>query len=195
MRSLAQIQEQFVETMIGTKGVKTKIESQTLQIYRRLIAVNHESALEDVYPVCKKIVGERYFSQLAWRFLCEHPPTDSDLNTYGDIFALFLTEQVKIEPTLEKIPYIADCAAFEWGLYRCSKKVSKKLKQSAEVKLTLAPYVELCCSAFPIAQIWQAHQEDDFDELHLEQGMYRYVVWLVGESVHYTVVQLSLIHI
>lgn len=139
MSTLEDFQKRILDVLLA--GEKT---DSGLDIYRTIIAENHNSALSDTYPVCEQLVGSDYFKVLAWNYLRTYPTGEPDLNLYGKDFPIFLFEWfTKHSPYIELL-YLKDIAAIEWAMYFLP------LDQGTD-EMT----VEVECNAL---DIWKAHQ-------------------------------------
>lgn len=65
------------------------------------------------FPVCRRIIGEACFTQLALRYGDYARPYSRDLNLYGDRFAEFLSTQHQIVTTT---PYLVDLCRIEFAV-------------------------------------------------------------------------------
>jgi len=137
-----------------------------LAIYRGNVLASMGKALANAYPIVVKIVGEEFFNGLAREHLRRHPSTSGDLNAFGEHFADF----VAAFRHTQDLPYLPDVARMEWLAHRAhyAKDAEpfdiRRLKSIPEaawnrVRPVLAPSCALLESPWPVARIWEVHQD------------------------------------
>lgn len=85
-----------------------------LAVYRNNYRVGLIDTLAFIYPVCRQLVGEDFFSGLARAFIGGHPSHSGNLHLYGAGFGDFIAG---FEHARE-LPYLADVARLEWRVHR-----------------------------------------------------------------------------
>jgi hypothetical protein len=121
--------------------------------------------LATAFPVTQRIVGERFFTQLATRFVIAAPPRIPQLSLYGDGFADFIAG----DDVARRLPYLPDVARLEWArgeAYFAADASPLDMAQLAalspddmdHITLRLHPATRLISSAFPIYRIWEVNQ-------------------------------------
>lgn len=78
-------------------------------VYRNNVTCSLVDALEDGFPVCREILGERYFRAFAAEYVRSRPPVSPILSLYGDELPHFIERF----PPLGKMPWLADVARVE----------------------------------------------------------------------------------
>jgi hypothetical protein len=142
------------------------------QIYRNNIFVSLTGALADVYPVVQRLVGERFFAQLARRYIRAHPSRSGNLHDFGSAFAGFMLGVEK----LRSLPYLADVAALEWACHEAFHAAEaapldfSRLIDPENAKAPLHPATRLVASRYPVLAIWEANQADDPAVVDLDAG-------------------------
>lgn len=127
-----------------------------MAIYRNNVSGNWRGALAGAYPVTRMIVGEAFFGALARAFARAHPSTSGDLNEYGAGLAGFL----ETFPHTQDLPYLPDVARLEWQVHRAYHAAETPPFDFARpTEVRLAPACALLASSWPLAAIWNAHQE------------------------------------
>ena len=156
-----------------------------LQIYRHNSFASLTRALEAVYPVVARLVGEGFFRYAADRYIRQQPSTSGNLHDFGDRFALFLEA---FEPATT-LPYLPDVAFLEWAwhcVFHAAGHAALALEQLAAVPaaqhdrlvFALQPAARLLVSDYPILRIWQANQPDAGEqEIDLAEGGVRLLLW------------------
>ena len=199
MIPLKQLQHLFMDTLFNQPDnvAIAQLEAQLsdnkqltareqIAIYRNSVIGAMISALRQTYPVCNKLVGDRFFEGMATQFIRDNPSLSPDLGDYGETFADFIAN---FEPA-SKLIYLADVARLEWAYERgfCAvdhhgldlqafSQLSEQ--QQSEVHFHLPPGSSLLTSAYPIAQIWQTNQEDNRNDnnVSLSQSGDKLLVW------------------
>ncbi len=175
MRELAALQERFgagLDATVTDAGAlelfvgETQQVRQRLGIYRGNANANAAKAIAAAYPVVEKIVGGEFFSGLASEYQSRFPSVNGDLNEYGEAFAAFLADF----PPAREIPYLTQVACLEWRVHRAHYAADPGpfdpallTSVPAEYQLLLRPQLHPAChvlhSAYPIARIWEVHQD------------------------------------
>jgi hypothetical protein len=83
-----------------------------LAIYRNAYRVRLIEALDDMYPVSHKLLGDETFGSLAEMFVAAHPSVHRSIRWYGRELAEFLAGS----PPFAEQPILAEIARFEWTL-------------------------------------------------------------------------------
>ena len=173
MSSLREIQLAFARRVFGPGRTVSPRE----QIYRNNVFISLTGALADVYPVVRRLVGEKYFAQLARRYVRIHPSRSGNLHDFGRQMSQFLGEL----HDLNNLPYLPDIAALEWACHEAFHAGEAapldfaRLADLENTKAALHPAVRLVASRYPVLAIWEANQADDPGVIDLDAG----VDWLV----------------
>jgi uncharacterized protein len=145
----------------GTEQIK-----QRFAIYRANTLANAVKALEAAYPVVAKIVGSEFFSGLAREYRLRFASQAGDLNEYGEFFADFIDG---FAPARD-MAYLADVARLEWLVHRAhyaadpapfdaARLAAVPSQQQPELRPRPHPACHVLRSVYPIARIWQVHQD------------------------------------
>lgn len=140
---------------------------QRVGIYRDSILGGLTKALTEIYPVCRRLVGERFFEAMCERYVRGHPSGSADLNRYGDAMNAFIAN---FAPAAS-LPYLPDVARLEWAWHRAwylSGETTLDLEamnripaeQRARIRFRLPDGATLIDSAYPIERIWTVNQSD-----------------------------------
>ena len=78
-------------------------------IYRNNAQISLAKVLASDFPVTERIVGEKFFREMARQFVFAHPPKRPELLAYGDAFPAF----VAAFPPAHRLAYLGDVAALE----------------------------------------------------------------------------------
>jgi hypothetical protein len=178
MRSLLELQRKFADELLGAGG------AAGMAVYRGNAFGNWHGALAGAYPVVRRIVGEAFFEAMARDYARACPSRSGDLNQYGDALAPFLESYAGSRD----LPYVPDVARLEWLAHRAyfaADPARFDLSRATEVRL--APACGLTVSDWPVASIWEAHQEGGRPELvDLAAGPERALVHRPGWRVEVT---------
>jgi hypothetical protein len=171
MKELLKLQKDFYSHLFDKKKSKiidnfshSKLESLArLDIYRNNVFGNFNSVLESIFPVSKKILGEKKFRELLEKYCLKFPSKSGNLDEFGLEFPLFLKSYKSL--------YLKDLAQLELLLHHSffSKKIInkfdikkfQKLPQEKFFDLTffIHPNCKLFSSKFSIFSIWKKEQE------------------------------------
>ena len=184
MRELASLQARFgsgldaPDASVGAVEIFVGEPEQVrarFGIYRGNTRANAAKALGAAYPVIDKIVGAEFFSGLAREYKSRFPSVNGDLNEYGASFPAFLAD---FPPAVE-MPYLADVARLEWQVHRAHYAADSAPFDPArlasvppERQLQLRPRPHPAChiqhSAYPLARLWQVHQDTFTGEFEVD---------------------------
>lgn len=131
-------------------------------VYRNNVAVSLTRALEDGFPVVRKLVGDVFFTAMAGVYLRAHPPKSPVLSTYGEEMPAFLRAFAPVA----HLPYLPDIARLDLARRRayhaadCTAVTPSDLMRLTPAALNaarfqLAPATELIRSPHPIHGIWR----------------------------------------
>ena len=144
---------------------------QQLAIYQNNVRGALQNTLAQVYPVCRKILGENYFKQLARVYIKNHPSTHYDLNRYGELFSDFLKSQCQLQSELHDFLYLSDLAKLEWfyqkiyyaadaAIFDFTAFAKLTEQQQAQSQFHLVPCLKFMSSYYPVLSIWQVNQDE-----------------------------------
>jgi hypothetical protein len=135
-------------------------------VYRNNMTVSLSDALEQAFPVVRKLLGDEFFRALAREFLRLHPPENPVLMLYGTALPSFLERF----PPVREWGYLPDVARLELAIRRAyhaadavalsPEALMLPPERLARVRPRMAPAVTAIASAWPIHAIWQANAGD-----------------------------------
>ena len=170
--------------LIDDSGARSPVEQ--LAVYRDSVFGGLTKALAGIYPVCRKLVGERFFDAMAGRFIVQIPSCSPDLNDYGDELAAFIAGF----PPAAPLPYLPDVARLEWAWHQAFNSADRPgidMQALAEIDearrehivFRLAKSTTLLASAYPIHRIWEVNQDEykGDDSVDLDEGGVKLIVW------------------
>lgn len=136
-------------------------------VYRNNVAVSLTEALEQTFPIIRKLIGDENFRAVAALYLRSEPPDSPILSSYGAGFPRFLES---FEP-LAHLGYLPDMARLERALVDSYNAADATPLDPAifartapddlpRLTLTFAPSVRLLRSPWPIHAIWRFNTEE-----------------------------------
>ncbi|MFZ1494933.1 MAG: DNA-binding domain-containing protein [Candidatus Competibacter denitrificans] len=142
--------------------------ARRLQVYRNNVALNLHDALAAVYPVVRRLVGQKFFQYAAAQYRIHHPSHSGDLHVFGEHFPYFL----ETFESVAHLAYLPDVARLEWLFHDVADAARHPpldlaalaevpAERQGELQFQLHPAARLLKSAFPILHIWQINQDDD----------------------------------
>jgi hypothetical protein len=148
-----------------TLGPQGRPDARRFAVYRNNVAVGLTRALEDRFPVTRRLVGDEFFRALAGAYVAVRKPRDAVLIRYGADFPDFVRD---FAPARE-LPYLPDVAALEnaWvEVYHAAEAEPLTLAALSEVaperweslRMGFHPATRLLRFSTPAASIWAAHQ-------------------------------------
>ena len=146
-----------------------------VEVYRNNYRGNLHDTLAGAYPVIRQLVGEDFFRLLAKRFIERHPSRSGNLHRYGTELAAFLAH---FEPA-RHLAYLPDMARLEWAyhfayfaedapLFDLNRLAIVAAESYSDLRWRLHPSCALLTSAYPVAAIWQAHQDGSPADFHID---------------------------
>jgi len=193
MSALHDLQRGFAAAIFG-EGDETLADkvrdgrfpgARLVQIYRNNTFASLTAALEAVYPVVFRLVGEGFFRYAADTYIHAHPSTSGNLHDFGGRFAAFLAAF----PPAANLPYLPDVARLEWAYHRVFHAADHPPLPLEELALVppaqhgqlvfgLHPATRLLESDYPVLRIWQVNQPDAADQpVDLGEGGDRLLVF------------------
>ena len=154
------------------------------QIYRHNLVESLTAALDAVFPVVARLVGDRYFRRLAQEYMAAHPSRSGNLHAFGHALPRFIEQR----PVARQLPYLGNVAALEWACHGVWHEADDERLDPASLaavpdhaqmrlRLHLQAATRLVASPYPVLRIWQANQSDAGDtEVSLDEGGVRLLV-------------------
>jgi hypothetical protein len=155
-------------------------------VYRGNMYGNCVGALAGAYPIVRAIVGEAFFEAMGKEYARAHPSASGDLSEFGHAFAAFVAQ---FEHT-QDLPYLPDVARLEWLAHRAwfardaapfpfCRLSGDACPDPGALRPVLAPSCALLESAWPIARIWETHNDPRSDPagVDLQAGPERVLVY------------------
>ena len=165
-------QQQFLSALLDQASPHTHFEQKALTAYQGNLFATAARALEISYPTLHQLAGEDFIKQLAMDYILEHPFQQGDWAEWGGSLAKFLTRALAKESSqnerLQEHPYFVGVAELDWSLHqteRCADPVFQpetfalfNEEDPGQLYLDIAQTVSVVPSAYPIVDIYLAHQ-------------------------------------
>lgn len=176
LRFLGQIEPQFT----GDTEQEARLR---LGIYRNNVIFSLRSALGDLYPVIKRLIGDDCFNAIAVEFIRLQPPSEPALVFYGKGLIDFLSSHTSVQ----ELPYLKDVARLEYAHHvafnsedvaelAMSKLSTVAAEQLGQLCLIVQPSVHTIQSIWPIATIWHENLKEQPQEIALSEQAAEYVL-------------------
>lgn len=152
-------------------NASNKFEETGLAIYRNNLLMNAERALAITYPTVVQLVGEEFFSLLLREFIPHEKIYEGDWGLWGKTFPHWLASYDR----LADYPFISDCACIDWLCHIAEREQLENRTYVSEISIdsdlsSLSIHycagANLLQSAYPVVDIWLAHQTVDKHEHH-----------------------------
>lgn len=195
MSQLHELQKRFVAALNSNDdAIFTLIQptaylsaQEHLAIYQSSITGALQKALKEIYPVCRKLVGEDFFIGMINPYIEHYSSQAPDLASYGEHLADFIATF----PPAMSLPYLADVARLEWAWHslftaRASRGVAfdqlaaQSETQGERIIFLMPPKSSLLTSPYPIHRIWEVNQDDYTNEQAIvlpDNARFYYLVW------------------
>jgi hypothetical protein len=201
MHGLRELQEAFGRAVLdpataaGLAGVVLGGEigvARRLQVYRNNVFASLGGALEAVYPVVARLVGDGFFRFVAHEYVRGVPSRSGDIHDFGHDFPEFLGNLLQAQG----LPYLPDLARLEWAYHRVFHAADHAPLDTrgltavpperwGDLRLRLHPASRLLASPYPVLRIWEVNQPGFAGEptVHLDAGECRVLIVRPAESV------------
>jgi hypothetical protein len=138
-----------------------------LGVYRSNQLMNLSTALQGAYPVVAKLVGQDFFAGMTREYSRQAPSTSGDLNQFGASLPAFVEQFAPVT----HVPYLPDLARLEWMVHRAfyaadharldtSRLAGVPANDQSQLQFRLHPACALMRSEYPVARLWEIHQDD-----------------------------------
>ena len=169
MSSLLDVQQELAEAILG----RNADAPWGVRVYRNNVFGNLAGALANAYPIVRKIVGEDFFKAMAHEYTRQHPSWSGDLNEHGARLPGFLASF----PYTQDLPYLPDVAHMEWVAHIAH--FAADAEPTGELPFKLAPGTTPMRSDWPLARLWEVHQDGYHGEISVDfvPGPHRILVY------------------
>ncbi|MDF1796202.1 MAG: DNA-binding domain-containing protein [Coxiellaceae bacterium] len=200
MSDLAKLQHDFLaafnqrDESLFTAYIDSKTEltaQQRFAIYSGSITEGIASILRETYRAIEKLVGEEFFTAMAYHYIQQTPSREADIANYGEKFAEF----VETFPPAQQLPYLADTCRLCWAYDRLLPQLPDAAfdiesftalteAQQTHVKFQLKPQAKLISSPYPLTKIWAlCHSDSDKETIDINSGSINLLIWRTDDHV------------
>ena len=193
---LSDIQQSFLDSVFEENKSLDFIlpthsnHEDTIKIYKDTIDAQLINTLKIVFPICESMLGEDFFSAMAYQYIKDYPSQSSNLNEYGKHMPIFM----KSFNPLEDYPYFSDIAVMEYNYDEISRvpftniedKDLSNFDESQYNSLIFKPVesLRLFSSLNKVAQIWKMYKDDDIKEINIYGETTYYMIYKVYYQAH-----------
>lgn len=161
---------------------------QRIAIYSSNVRTSHRNALRDVFPVCERLVGAKYFKQLAGAYLEQYPSQDQDLNFYGNVFPEFLEQVISTRAEAASLPYLPHVARLEWHYHQAYYAEQDppfdftgfselQPDEHRGIMFRVSKSLALFSAPYDVLEIWKSNREERDDAITLRETVQHLVIW------------------
>ncbi|KUJ00325.1 HvfC/BufC family peptide modification chaperone [Vibrio sp. MEBiC08052] len=149
------------EALPQIDATSTAEKQARFAVYRNNVYHSLTEALEEIYPVCRQVVGEDFFRMLAGHFIQRYPPTSPILSEYGAQFAEFS----RSIPQLSSLPYFSELAQLEYQLLQLTHAADLPVLSITDIQQHLAECAD------PTQSVWQLTEPCQFWQTSYAVGL------------------------
>ena len=178
---LQDLQKSFIDSLLGNDSRKLRTlicddnsmtADERIAVYLSNTTYTLLRTLQQIYPLCCRILGEDYFKQVARAYIKRYPSRHSDLNCYGEHLPDLLVELIETHDELSDFAYLPDLAKMESYLHMAYntaddpffdfKTFEKTVEQGGEeIYFLLSDSLALLESVYPLLEIWELNQNTE----------------------------------
>lgn len=190
---LAQLQRLFAEQIPNpdvtvNANLLALLPVNRVQVYRGNFLGAQLRALENIYPIIRKILGAAYFGQLTRAFVLEHPHHKRDISGVGHDFSQWLIATIPQHTELADFRYLPDMAALELAHDQArfaadaptfdfdAFQAALGTHGAQGIALLTAPSLHLLDLQWPVDQLWQQQRTAEPQEVTDETAPIRLAV-------------------
>lgn len=141
-----------------------------LDAHRATVRDAHLGALDAAYPVCREVLGPKYWRRLLDAELAAFGDAGPDLNRYGAFLPELLARARTRRPELAALGYLGELATLEWRVHEAGFAADdppfdwaafRALDDAGRERLRLAPSRALRVLRFehPVDELWRRHHD------------------------------------
>jgi len=188
----------LIQPQLGQSSAVQEIELR-VAIYRNNVLHSLRSALGDLYPVVKRLIGDDCFNLIAVEFIRCQPPTSPALLYYGH----GLIDYLKRHDSVAGLSYLADVAQLEYAHHiafhsrdidalNIAKLATVAPEVLGELVFKVHPSVSLIQSPWAVDTIWHEHIKPQPEPLDIDAlGQGNIVVYRQGFDIKIVNLEIS----
>ncbi|GEM_PF-3268496 len=120
-----------------------------ISVYRGLVKTSFTDVISRIYPLTKKLIGNKWKSLLS-EYVQAHPPDSPLLHMVGEKLPEYLQKQ---KPIIKKYPFISELTRYEWVELEVSEMETNLNGKREKGVLHLNPASKICSFNYPIPLI------------------------------------------
>lgn len=163
MDNLKTFQRDFLNSIYEKNGFEHYLQNndyiESFDIYINNCYLGLIENLKNKFPICEKLLGEEYFSNICEKYIKSNPLNHGQNNSYGENFSNFIFE------ILEEfdLTFVSQIAKIEWAKFNCEiakvqdainfQDVQKSFQDCNYESIKLrdcVQIIELSCNGFEI---------------------------------------------
>ena len=164
-----------IEQAIASKAISSK---RRLNVYRNNVNISLRDSLKAIYPVIHRLVGNDFFRVMAQQYIREYPSVSGNLHDFGNQFPDFIANY----PPVRDLVYLPDVARLEWAyhaVFHAADVAAFDIGKLQEIEprdygrlvFMLNPASALIHSSYPVLQIWQANQINEYASAQYQENI------------------------
>ena len=175
-------QDAFRKTVVDNRLAGKMSKLKRISIYQQTHLAARVGALENIYPICRQILGEALFDRIACQYVKANPSLQWDLNIQGADYYQALSQTITAHQSLSELVYLPDLARLEWYFHLCYYAPANQLHQPTsdnpeQITFALDSSLQLFKCDWPIAQIWQINRQGEGEQsVEHNQEVYHHIV-------------------
>ncbi|GEA13631.1 putative DNA-binding domain-containing protein [Alteromonas sp. KUL49] len=153
-----ELQEAFARDIRDPSSAEYQNEDiqRRMAIYQSLFFNNIESFLASAFPIAKKLLPEKQWTQLARDFFIHHSCKSPYFADISKAFVEYLSASPKIVELLPE--FFSELVHYEWLELDISIRKGKAVNEGSEGTLVFSPLASLVSYAYPVHMIGEEFQ-------------------------------------
>jgi len=163
----------LVRVFTDSRGVPV---APRLNAYRANVVESHLNALDNAFPVVRKVLGARYWRQLLRSEISVYGSHSQDLHSYGSFVPELLRNAQCRQSELSEYGYLGDLAELEWIVHRTQFVADEQsfdwnafrllsAQEQSRAVLSTSATLSIFQSEYPIDRVWHVHRTSPPPEL------------------------------
>lgn len=173
--SLSSQQDAFLASLLSLQsrfpGAQAAYQHR-IGVYQNNVFSAIQDYMAEVFPATKGVLGPDYYKQLVQTFIQQQPPSQGNINLYGQQLSDLLGDHA----ALDSLPYLTALMEYEWSLHEayfasttgCIDPAAQSQDELLRMPMTLNESVFLLSSEFPIYQIHRQSLPDYDGEVNID---------------------------
>lgn len=158
--SLAGQQDEFLRSLLALQsrfsGAQNAYQHR-IGVYQNNVFAAIQDYMAEVFPATQGVLGADYFKQLVQIFIQQQPPSQGNINLYGQ----HLSDLLDNFAALDSLPYLSALMEYEWTLHEAYfasnaggiDPAAQSQDELLRLPITLNKSISLLHSDYPVYQI------------------------------------------